>query len=159
MTPPETDRDELVGIGALAAQFFLALGGGAWAAIPASVETQGDLMPYSAVATAFALALCIFGARGVRLGLSLVAAAATAPAFLRSLTGPRQPPSAADRAWEWRIRLASTVVQTLLLAFAGLLIAAAVTWFSPAGFLELAWRYLAVVAVLSLFTWKAVDVI
>jgi hypothetical protein len=157
--PHGVDRDVLVGIVALALQFILALGGGGWAAIPATTDTWGDPMPYSGAAMAFALAFCIAGARTVRLGLSLVAAAATAPAFLRSLAERHRPPSAGDDALERGIRLASTVVQTVLYALAALAIAGVTAWLSAAGFLELAWRYLLVAAVVSLLTWKATDVL
>lgn len=159
MTLPDVDRDHLVGIGALALQFFLALGGGGWAAIPATTETSGDAMPYGGVAMAFALAFCIAGASAVRMGLSLLAAAATAPAFLRSLAQGRRPSGAGDDALEAWIRLASTVAQTALLAIAALVIAAVMAWLSPAGFFELAWRFLVVAAVASLFTWKTLDVL
>lgn len=170
MTPPEgpgrrgveragVDRDVLAGIVALAVQFILALVGGGWAAIPATTDTWGDPMPYGGAAMAFALAFCIAGASAVRMGLSLVAAAATAPAFLRSLAERRRPSGAADDALERWIRLASAGVQTALLALAGLVIAAVMAWLSPAGFLELAWRYLLVAAVLSLLVWKTQDVV
>jgi hypothetical protein len=156
---PEVDRDHLVGMGALALQFFLSLGGGGWAAIPATTETSGDPMPYSGVAMAFALAFCIAGGRAVRMGLSLLAAAATAPAFLRSLAQGRRPSGAADDALEGWIRLASTVAQTVLYALAALVVAGVMAWLSAAGFLELAWRYLLVAAVVSLLTWKATEVL
>ena len=153
------DRDHLAGIGALALQVILALVGGGWAAIPATTETSGDPMPYGGAAMAFALAFCIAGASAVRMGLNLLAAAATAPAYLRSLAERRRPSGEADDALERWIRLASTLVQTGLLALAGLLIAAVMAWLTPAGFLELAWRYLLVAAVVSLLTWKAADVV
>ena len=159
MNPHGVDRDHLLGMGALALQFILALGAGGWAAIPATTATWGDPMPYSGAAMAFALAFCIAGARAVRMGLSLVAAAATAPAFLRSLAERRRPSGAADDALEGWIRLASTVVQTVLYALAALAIAGVTAWLSAAGFLELAWRYLLVAAVVSLLTWKATEVL
>jgi hypothetical protein len=153
------DRDHLLGVGALALQFLLAFGGGGWAAMPATTESQGDLMPYGAAAMTFALAFCIAGARAVRMGLSLAAAAATAPAYLRSLAAGRRPTGEGEDALERWIRLASTVVQTGLLAIAALALAAVMAWLSPAGFPELAWRYLLLAAVLSLFTWKAMEVL
>ena len=159
VTRDGVDRDVLAGIVALAVQFILALVGGGWAAIPETTDTWGDPMPYSGAAMAFALAFCIAGANAVRLGLSLVAAAATAPAFLRSLAERRRPSGAADDALERWIRLASAVVQTGLYALAALAIAGVTAWLSAAGFLELAWRYLLVAAVVSLLTWKAADVL
>ena len=145
--------------GALLAQFFLGLVLGGWAAVPATNARHDDMAVYGAAATVFALAFALAAANGLRLLAGLVALAANLPGFLRRFTAPRPGLSERERRHDRSARLAATVVHVAVLFAAALLIAAVLAALSPAGLPQLALRYLTVAAVLSAFTWLALDAV
>jgi hypothetical protein len=144
---------------ALVAQFFLALALGAWAAVPAIDARHDDMMVYGAVATVFALAFAFAAANGLRLLAGLLSLAGDPSAFLRKFTAPRPGMSDRDRRHDRLARLVASGVHAAVLVVALILIAAVLAALSPADFLPLALRFLGVAAVLSLFTWKALDAV
>lgn len=144
---------------ALIAQFFLALALGGWAALPAIDARHDDMMVYGAVATVFALAFAFAAANGLRLLAGLVSLAGDPSAFLRKFTAPQPGMSDRDRRHDRLARWVASGVHAAVLVAALILIAAVLAALSPADFLPLALRFLAVAAVLSLFTWKALDAV
>ena len=145
--------------GALLAQFFFGLVLGGWAAGPATTASRDDMAVYGAVATVFALAFALAAANGLRLLAGLVALAADLPGFLRKFTTPRPGLGEREQRQDRSARVAATVAHAVVLSAALLLIAAVLAGLSAAGFPQLALRYLVVAAMLSAFTWSALDAV
>lgn len=159
MTAGNSARGRAAAAIALISQFFLALALGGWAALPATDTRHDDMMVYGAVATVFALAFAFAAANGLRLLAGLVSLAGDPSAFLRKFTAPKPGMSDRDRRHDRLARLAASGVHAVVLVVALVLVAAVLAATSDAAVLPLALRFLAVAAVLSLFTWKALDAV
>lgn len=153
-------RRYLVTLAVFTLQGVLSLVAGAWAARVAD-DGSGTIGLYAGVASAFAFAGAVGAAYVFRMTAGTVLGLMGLPGILRKITASPPPapvpPDPADRRRAFLLHLCTAGVHTVVLLVLFLVVAAGVALAGPAGFPLLAARFALAAALLSLLTWRSLQ--